>query len=66
MPQEDEKLPVTFKDFITKFSVLAQAHETVDKAVDKAGPLDAKTCALIKIGICIGGNLESALRSHVR
>ena len=31
-----------------------------------AGPLDAKTLALIKIGICIGAGLESALRSHVR
>jgi 4-carboxymuconolactone decarboxylase len=34
--------------------------------VEAAGPLDAKTLALIKIGICVGAGLESALRSHVR
>lgn len=59
-------LPATFKAFIQKFPVLGDAHEQVAKAVDAAGPLDRKTCELIKVGICIGGGLESALRSHVR
>ncbi|MHC4067210.1 MAG: carboxymuconolactone decarboxylase family protein [Planctomycetota bacterium] len=62
----DEKLPATYKAFIEKFPALAQAHEAVGKAVDQAGPLDAKTCALIKVGISLGAGLESALRSHVR
>ena len=60
------KLPGTYKDFITKFPALGEAHEAVAKVVDAVGPLDAKTCALIKIGICIGAGLESATRSHVR
>lgn len=60
------KLPSTFKSFIKKFPELGEAHEQVAKAVEKVGPLDAKQCALIKIGICIGAGLESALRSHVR
>ena len=34
--------------------------------MDAAGPLDRKSCELIKVGICIGAGLESALRSHVR
>jgi alkylhydroperoxidase/carboxymuconolactone decarboxylase family protein YurZ len=59
-------LPATYKAFIQKFSVLGEAHEQVAKAVDAAGPLDRKTCELIKVGICTGGGLESALRSHVR
>ena len=59
-------LPATFKAFVQKFAVLGEAHEQVAKAVDDAGPLDRKTCELIKVGICIGGGLESALRSHVR
>ena len=59
-------LPATFKAFIQKFAALGEAHEQVAKAVDAAGPLDRKTCELIKVGICIGGGLESALRSHVR
>src|SRR5271157_5992884 len=59
-------LPATFKAFIQKFAALGEAHEQVAKAVDVAGPLDRKTCELIKVGICIGAGLESALRSHVR
>jgi alkylhydroperoxidase/carboxymuconolactone decarboxylase family protein YurZ len=59
-------VPATFKDFVSKYPALGRAHEGVAKAVDDAGPLDAKTLALIKIGICIGAGLESALRSHVR
>ena len=35
-------------------------------AVNGTGPLDEKTCALIKIGISVGAGLESAVRSHVR
>ena len=61
-----KKLPNTYKQFVSKFPKLAESHETVAQEVEQAGPLDAKTLALIKIGICVGGNLESALRSHVR
>jgi len=60
------KLPGTFKAFVHRFPELGAAHERIARACDAAGPLDAKTCALVKIGICIGAGLESALRSHVR
>ena len=63
---DSSKLPHTFKAFIEKYPRLGEAHETVGKTVESLGPLDAKTCALIKIGICAGAGLESALRSHVR
>lgn len=59
-------VPAMFKEFVTKYPALGRAHEQVAKTVDEAGPLDAKTLALIKVGICIGAGLESALRSHVR
>ncbi len=58
--------PPTFRDFVAKFPELGNAHEAIAKAVDRAGPLDAKCVSLIKIGICLGAGLESALRSHVR
>ena len=61
-----EKLPATYKDFITKFPELGQAHENIAKAVESYGPLDRKTCELVKIGICVGAGLETATRSHVR
>ncbi len=58
--------PATYKAFVQKFPELGAAHEQVAKAVERAGPLDAKACALVKIGVCLGAGLESALRSHVR
>lgn len=59
-------VPGTFVDFISKHPQLGRAHESIAKAVERAGPLDGKTLSLVKIGICIGAGLESALRSHVR
>ncbi len=59
-------VPGTYKAFITKYPALGKSHEMVATAVEKAGPLDARTLSLIKIGICVGAGLESALRSHVR
>lgn len=64
--KKSSAVPQTFKDFITKYPALGESHERVARAVDKAGPLDEKTRALIKIGICIGAGLDSAMRSHVR
>jgi 4-carboxymuconolactone decarboxylase len=61
-----EKLPATFKAFITKFPRLGEAHEAIGKACDSYGPLDRKTCELIKIGLSVGAGLETATRSHVR
>jgi alkylhydroperoxidase/carboxymuconolactone decarboxylase family protein YurZ len=66
MPSRDTpEPPSTFLSFVEKYPDLSAAHEAIGKAVDAAGPLDAKTCALIKIGLSIGGGLESAVRSHV-
>jgi 4-carboxymuconolactone decarboxylase len=64
--QDDLKLPSTYKAFVQRFPELGQAHEAIAKAVDVAGPLDRKTCELVKIGLAIGAGLESAVRSHVR
>jgi AhpD family alkylhydroperoxidase len=60
------KLPKTFQLFTERFPELAAAHENIGQSVDAIGPLDAKTRGLIKVGICVGAGLESALRSHVR
>ncbi len=55
-----------FQELVAKYPEVAAAHEAMAEAVDRTGPLDAKTCALIKIGISVGAGLESAVRSHVR
>lgn len=59
-------IPKTFKSFTDRFPSLGQAHHQAAAAIDAAGPLDAKTRALVKIGICAGAGLESALKSQVR
>lgn len=65
-PRKSAGVPGTYKAFISKYPDLGRAHESVAKTVEASGPLDAKTLALVKIGICVGAGLESALRSHVR
>lgn len=59
-------LPGPYQQFIQKYPELGEAHEHIASIVEQVATLDAKTCALIKIGICVGAGLESALRSHVR
>ena len=63
---DSQKFPRTFEAFIEKFPALREAHEAVARVVDTVGPLDRKTCELVKIGISVGAGLETATRSHVR
>lgn len=65
-PGPPGKLPRTFKQFVSKYPVLGETHQRIGEEVEKLGPMDAKACALVKIGISLGAGLESALRSHVR
>ncbi len=58
--------PETFKEFVTRFPALGKAHEAIARTVDEAGPLDRKTCQLIKSGLSLGAGLETGTRSHVR
>jgi len=59
-------IPKRFKKFIEEHTEVAEAYEAMGKAVHKAGPLDDKTRALIKIAISTGARLEGAVHSHVR
>lgn len=59
-------VPGAYKEFIARFPELGEAHERVARAASAAGPLDARSQSLIKIGICLGAGLESAMKSHVR
>ena len=60
------KLPGTYLAFVKKFPEMGKAHEQVANAAYGAGPMDKKTCELVKMGVCMGAGLESAFRSHVR
>ena len=45
---------------------LVEAYEALGAACAKAGPLDAKTVALVKLAISLGAGLEGAAHSHAR
>ena len=62
----DSSLPSVYQRIVNEYPAVAAAHDQMAEAVDGMGPLDAKTCSLIKIGISVGAGLESAVRSHVR
>ena len=66
MSENNEKLPRTYKLFTERFPGIHAAHEEVGRVLDEAGPLDIRTTALVKLGICVGAGLESAVRSQAR
>jgi alkylhydroperoxidase/carboxymuconolactone decarboxylase family protein YurZ len=45
---------------------LLDAYEAFAKACAHAGPLDARTIALVKLAISLGAGLQGAAHSHVR
>ncbi|MEP0860293.1 MAG: carboxymuconolactone decarboxylase family protein [Ignavibacterium sp.] len=59
-------LPKRFEKFQKDFPDVAKAYEQLGKAVHKAGPLNDKTRALIKLAISTGARLEGAVHSHTR
>lgn len=62
MPQ----LPKRFQKFKKEYPRVADAYDVLGAAVHKAGPLNEKTRALVKLGISTGARLEGAVHSHVR
>jgi 4-carboxymuconolactone decarboxylase len=65
-PEDDAGLPQTYRDFVARFPVLAESHRAANRSVVEGGPLDERTCELIKIALCLGAGLESATKAHVR
>lgn len=63
---EPEELPATYRAFVERFPVLAESHTTANRSVVEGGPLDEKSCEFVKIALCLGAGLESALKAHVR
>ena len=60
------QIPKRYMKFKEDYSNVAQAYEAMGDAVHKAGPLDDKTRALIKLSISTGARFEGAVHSHTR
>lgn len=61
-----EKLPGAYTRLRENHPAIAEAYDRLGSACMEAGPLDAKTRALVKLGISIGGRLEGAVHAHAR
>lgn len=60
------ELPTRFQQFGKKYPAVMQAYQALGEATSEAGPLDAKTRALVKLGIATGAWREGAVHSHTR
>jgi len=60
------KLPEQFTAFIEKYPEIGKAYGDLGKATSNAGPLDARTRQLVKVGIAIAAGLEGGTHSQVR
>ena len=59
------KPPRTHDEFVSTFPELAEAWQAVG-AAGKEGPLDRKTCRLIKLALAMGAGQEGAVHASVR
>ncbi|CAN5461010.1 carboxymuconolactone decarboxylase family protein [soil metagenome] len=60
------QMPKRFTDFMEDQPAIAAAYRDLSAAVGAAGPLDAKTCAFVKLGVCLGAGLEGGAHSQAR
>ncbi|MEK6572228.1 MAG: carboxymuconolactone decarboxylase family protein [Bacteroidota bacterium] len=60
------KLPKRYTTFLETYPEVANAYHDLGDACSKAGPLDEKTRALVRLGIAVGRQHEGAVHSHAR
>ncbi len=51
---------------MARFPEVVTAYEELGTTVHKAGPLDGRTRALVKLALSIGARLEGGVHSHAR
>ncbi|HEX2865513.1 MAG TPA: carboxymuconolactone decarboxylase family protein [Ignavibacteriales bacterium] len=59
-------VPKRYQKFTEDYPQVAEAYEKLGEAVHEAGPLEAKTRALVKLTISVGARMEGAVHSHTR
>ena len=61
-----EHLPDVYTDFRGAFPAVAAAVDGLGEATRGAGPLDARTVRLVKLGLAVGAASPGAVRSNAR
>lgn len=59
-------LPDVYVSFRERYPEVAGATDGLGAALDAAGPLDARSRRLVKLGIAVGALADGAVRSNVR
>jgi 4-carboxymuconolactone decarboxylase len=60
------ELPDNYQSTKQQHPELMKHYEALGAAANAAGPLDPKTSALVKLGMCIGAGLEGGGHASVR
>jgi alkylhydroperoxidase/carboxymuconolactone decarboxylase family protein YurZ len=60
------RIPVWYKEQKKHYPEVFKAYEQLGDACRRAGPLDEKMAALIKLAIAVGTRHEGAVHSHTR
>lgn len=61
-----KKLPSHYERLAKSYPKVMSVYESLGEELIQAGPLDQKTCELVKLGIALGSGLEGAVHSHAR
>ncbi len=59
-------IPRAYLQMAREHPGLVKAYEALGEACKGAGPLDARTVALVKLGVSLGAAMEGAAHSHAR
>lgn len=62
----DEHLPAVYQDLRERYPDVLAAQDQMAAAVQRSGPLDARTHRLVKLGLAVGSMAEGAVRSNTR
>lgn len=60
------KIPSSYVEMHRTQPELMKAYEALGEACVKAGPLEARTVAMVKLAISLAAGLEGAAHSHAR
>lgn len=55
-----------YHDFVAAYPGVGEAHHAFGAALAAAGPLDARSAAIAKLGVAIGTQHEGAVHAHTR
>jgi alkylhydroperoxidase/carboxymuconolactone decarboxylase family protein YurZ len=58
--------PKAHKQFMSEYPAIGAAYEQLAGAAYQAGPLDEKSCQLVKLALSIGSRHEGAVHAHTR